>query len=161
MIKIIKSPQPLELDHRMVVFLAGTIDNGDSVDWQSEVAKSLADLDVILLNPRRDEWDSSWEQSIKNPIFKEQVEWELDGLDKADLIFLYFAANSKSPISLLELGLYASSKKMIIVCPAGFWRLGNVEVIANRFQIPIFDNLEDGFDALKKKLLENNTELLD
>jgi len=150
LLSIIKPPQIVKFDERVSIFLAGTIDNGDSVDWQSEVTKSLAGLDVLILNPRRDEWDSTWEQSITNPKFKEQVEWELDGLDSVDIIFLYFAPNSKSPISLLELGLYASSKKIIIVCPEDFWRLGNIEVVADRYQIPLFNNLNDGLTTLRQ-----------
>ena len=47
--------------------------------------------DIIFLNPRRDKWDSSWEQSITNPEFKLQVDWELDGLEMADLIIIFFS----------------------------------------------------------------------
>ena len=32
------------------------------------------DLPVAVLNPRRDEWDASWEQSISNPLFRGQVD---------------------------------------------------------------------------------------
>jgi hypothetical protein len=153
MANIVKPPQPVKLEGQVSVFLAGTIDNGQSVDWQSDVERSLADLDVLIMNPRRDEWDASWEQSIKNAKFKEQVEWELNALDAAEIIFLYFAPNSQSPISLLELGLYASSNKLIIVCPAGFWRVGNVEVVADRYGIPLYRCLASGIKALKDKII--------
>ena len=58
-----------------------------------------------------------------------QVEWELEGLELCDIIIMYFDSNTKSPISLLELGLFAHKKKMIVFCPNGFWRKGNVDVV--------------------------------
>lgn len=149
---IIKPPQKIYWGTKKSIFLAGSIDNGESEDWQSRVESLLDDLDILILNPRRDAWDSTWEQSIENEKFKEQVEWELDGLDGVDQIFLYFSPTSKSPISLLELGLYASSKKITIVCPQGFWRRGNIEIIADRFSIPLYENIEEALDILKEKL---------
>lgn len=146
-------PSKVFWGNRKSVFLAGTIDNGASIDWQSEVESELSDLDIVILNPRRDQWDSDWEQTIKNEQFKEQVEWELNGLDKVDQILIFFAANSKSPISLLELGLHASNNNLIIVCENGFWRRWNIEVVANRYNIPLYDNLSDGIELLKSKLI--------
>jgi len=151
--KIMKPPITVNWGKRKSIFLAGTIDNGESEDWQSLIEKSLSDLDILILNPRREIWNSTWEQSIKNIQFKEQVEWELNGLDGVDQIFIYFSPNSKSPISLLELGLYASSKKIIIVCPHGFWRRGNIEIVANRFDIPLYENLNEGLELLRKNLM--------
>ena len=72
------------------MFLAGSIEMGIAEDWQKRVQKQLLDKEIVFLNPRRDDWDASWEQTIENPKFKEQVEWELNGLDQADVIFMYF-----------------------------------------------------------------------
>ena len=152
MIKIFKPPQKVSWDQRKSVFLAGTIDNGDSVDWQARVEKELADLDVTILNPRRDEWDAALEQTIENEIFRAQVNWELDGLDGVSQIFMYFAPGSKSPITLLELGLYAQSSKLVIVCPTGFWRRGNIEVVADKYKIPLFESLNEGLSVLRSRL---------
>ncbi len=55
------------------IFLAGSIEMGKAIDWQSEVVNALADTDLTLLNPRRADWDSSWVQSIDNAQFREQV----------------------------------------------------------------------------------------
>lgn len=57
---IFRAPELVGWDGRRSVFLAGTIDNGDSPDWQKRVETSLSDLDVLVLNPRRSEWGSSW-----------------------------------------------------------------------------------------------------
>ncbi|MEM9777717.1 MAG: nucleoside 2-deoxyribosyltransferase domain-containing protein [Chloroflexota bacterium] len=152
---IFKPPTPPIYDGKKSVFLAGTIDNGNSADWQAEVEQLLTDEEIIILNPRRNDWDASWEQTISNPKFKEQVEWELDGLDRVDAIFMYFAAGSKSPITLLELGLHAASGKVIIVCPNDFWRRGNLEVIAERYGIPLFEKIEAGLQELQVVLGSN------
>lgn len=152
--RIFKPPTPTEISGNPSVFLAGTIDNGNSLDWQAEIASRLKDTDVDLYNPRREEWDKSWEQSISNPVFKGQVDWELDHLDKCDVVFMYFAGGSQSPITLLELGLYASTRadSLIIVCSPDFWRKGNVEVVADRFGIPLYYELDEALVELKQLL---------
>lgn len=35
--------EPLQTSNAFSVFLAGTIDNGNSVDWQSQVAEAISD----------------------------------------------------------------------------------------------------------------------
>ena len=139
--KEIKAPNE-RVYHGRSVFLAGSIEMGKAVDWQAQVKEILKDSDWTILNPRRDDWDSSWVQSIENPQFREQVVWELDAQDDADKIFMYFAPETKSPISLLELGLYAGTGKMVVVCPEGFWRKGNVEIVCARYQIPLYEDIK-------------------
>ena len=46
------------------VFLAGSIEMGIAEHWQRRLAHACADRDVIVLDPRRDDWDASWRQSI-------------------------------------------------------------------------------------------------
>lgn len=150
--KIFKPPQKVYFEHQKSVFLAGSIDNGKSVDWQAEVTQKLGDLDVVVLNPRRDDWDASWTQSIANPQFREQVEWEMDGLELSDFILIHFASGSMAPISLLELGLHAKSAKMIVSCASDFWRRGNIEVVCFRYGIPLFSELKDAVAMLRNRL---------
>lgn len=135
------------------VFLAGSIEMGAAEDWQSMVPKHFEDkTNLVFYNPRRDDWDSSWEQKESNPQFNHQVNWELDKLDKANYIFMYFSPETKSPISLLELGMFASKYKMIVCCPDGFWRKGNVEIVCSRFNIPLFNTLDGAIGRLKTYL---------
>ena len=89
----------------------------------------------MIFNPWRKEWDDSWDQRIDHPRFKQQVEWGLDALEKADVILIYFNPKTKLPISLLELGLFARSRKLLVCCPEGFWRKGNVDIVCQRFRI--------------------------
>src|SRR5690606_2827295 len=110
---------------------------------QHEVENILKDHPVTLLNPRRDNWDPTWTQSISNPKFKEQVTWELNALEMSSSIIFYFDPNGKAPITLLELGLFASSNKIFVCCPDGFWRKGNVEIVCDRYNIKMYDSLEE------------------
>jgi len=144
MAEVIKPPF-----RKLSIFLAGSIEMGVAEDWQSKIEEELMDCNVTVFNPRRDSWDNSWEQTIHNPEFKEQVEWELDHLDKCDIILMYFDENTKSPISLLELGLYASSGKMIVYCPEGFWRKGNVDIVAGRYDIKQVQSLNELLTAVR------------
>jgi hypothetical protein len=130
---------------RKSVFLAGSIEMGVAENWQDRVGKFFEDLGYDVFNPRREEWDSSWEQKFENPQFYQQVNWELNALESADLIIMYFDPSTKSPISLLELGLFARSGKLRVVCPDGFWRKGNVEITCNYYNIPLHNNLDTLF----------------
>lgn len=132
------------------IFLAGTIEMGQSEDWQAKVVDRLKNKRVNIFNPRRTQWDSTWEQDIDNPNFYEQVTWELDRLDKSDLILFYFDPTSKSPITLMELGLSVGfMNKSIVVCPPGYWRRGNVEIICQRYKIPFFNNIDAALVAVQ------------
>ena len=117
--------------------------------WQDRVIKFLRDSRVQILNPRRDDWDSSWEQNKNNLQFRQQVEWELEAQEKADKIIMYFDPNTKSPISLLELGLFAKSGKLVVVCPEGFWRKGNVDIVCEKYGVKQVKNLEEAVSQLK------------
>lgn len=65
---------------------------------------------------------------------------------------MYIDPATKSPISLLELGLFAKSGKLIICCPDGFYRKGNIEVVANYYGIPMFPTLEETVDICIAKI---------
>jgi hypothetical protein len=142
---IFTPPQNISTRNRLKksVFLAGSIEMGTAEDWQKSLGEWLSEKNYNVFNPRRTDWDSSWIQSYENPQFSQQVKWELNSLDKADWIVMYLDPSTKSPISLMELGLHAGSKKLLVVCPDGFWRKGNVEVVCSIYDIPLFNSLDD------------------
>ncbi len=154
---VFKPPIPVDLaTNDCAVFLAGSIEMGAAEDWQTRLTEALEGVPsgpspgaltsgphyFVVLNPRRDDWDASWRQSIDEPRFREQVEWELDGLARADVIAMWFAPETKAPITLLELGLHARGGKLVIGCPDGYWRRGNIEVVCARFGIPLYATWE-------------------
>ena len=121
------------------LFLAGTIDMGESYDWQSEIYHFIANkfnlCCVDIFNPRRPDWNKSWSQYPVHPILRRQIEWELECLERADIIALVLMSNSLSPISLMELGAF-KDKQMLIFCPHDFWRRANVEVFVKKYKNP-------------------------
>lgn len=141
------------IDNKVTVFLAGSIEMGLAEDWQSRIERELSQYDVTVFNPRRDDWDSSWTQEQSNPQFNAQVNWEMNRLGECDIMFMYFSPETKSPISLLELGAYGNiHREVVVCCPEGFWRKGNVDIFCTRNDIPLFDNLEDAIGALRTKI---------
>lgn len=158
MARIIKPPTPLlNVDMTTAVFLAGSIEMGKAEDWQTKVQDSLNDLHYItILNPRRDDWDSSWVQSIENDKFREQVNWELYGIENANLVAMYFSPGTMSPISLLELGLRINnqqSKKIVVCCPKGYERKGNVDIVCKRHSVPQVETLDELAEFIEASIL--------
>jgi hypothetical protein len=137
MARTLKPPAPPSAESFAAsVFLAGSIDMGRAEPWQAEVELALVDTPALILNPRRDDWDATWPQRADHPQFRAQVEWELEAQERADLIAMYFAPGSQAPITLLELGLFARSGRLVVCCPEGFWRKGNVDVVCRRYGVP-------------------------
>lgn len=138
---IIITPETIEnkgsntLDSKSV-FLAGTIDNGNSLNWQDKTIIELINLGVKNLevyNPRREHWNQNpTKQEIEN-----QIRWEQDHLDSADIIAMVLLDDSKSPVSLLELGLYAKSNKLIVFCTPKYCRFDNVRLTCEKYNIEL------------------------
>lgn len=138
--------------HLMTLFLAGSIENGIATNWQQMVENRLLDSNITIFNPRRDDWDSTWIQRKSNNEFNYQVNWELNRLEEASAIIMYFDPETKSPITLLELGIHTNNnKRLFVCCPDKFYRKGNVEIVCERFNIPLFTDIESTLIAIDKK----------
>jgi hypothetical protein len=149
----IKSPADISFGGLKSIFLGGSIEMGTAEDWQTRLVAELADYNGVILNPRRDNWDATWVQSIHNPKFKEQVNWELDAINCASIVVFYFDPNTNSPITLMELGLAAASGHDVIVCcPDGFWRKGNVDIMCDRFNLALCNTYDELVIKLKDLL---------
>ena len=150
---ILKPPAPLVFDRTLPsVFLAGSIEMGKADDWQLELEDGLRDTPAVVLNPRRDDWDASWKQSMSDPNLRAQVEWELDAQEAATCIAMYFEPKTKAPITLLELGLFARTGKVIVCCPEGYWRKGNVDIVCARYGVPQVSNLAELLSSIRDRL---------
>ena len=116
------------------IFLAGTIDMGKSVDWQKATCdwfRALPEGRYLLFNPRRDKGLSG------------------EHLEKADLIIMNILASSKSPITLLEMGLFMRSGKLRVICEPGFYRYDNVRLTCARYGIPLYQNMDDFLKTMR------------
>jgi hypothetical protein len=128
------------------VFLAGSMDR----NWQDELMekydKVLANSftkTIAFINPRRRDWDASWNESYKDANFYQQVKWELSCMEQADYVVVNITADSKAPISLLELGIQAKSGKLLVRCEDGFWKKGNVDIVCEQYGIKQFSTIDD------------------
>jgi hypothetical protein len=137
-------PHGFDVENNRVIFLAGSIEMGIADAWQERFVEELVGYDGIIMNPRRLEWDDSWEQKWENDQFREQVRWELYWLENADQVFMYFDPNTKSSITLLELGLVTAlnASKLVVCCQEPFWRKGNVDVVCRVYGVQQVDSLQ-------------------
>jgi len=62
--EVVKAPNKYQAADKFSIFLGGSIEMGKAEDWQSRLEKDLSTYSdqLMLLNPRRDHWDSSWIQ---------------------------------------------------------------------------------------------------
>lgn len=137
------------------IFTAGSIEMGKAEKWQDKLVRLFEYSDhVLFLNPRRDDWDSSW---IQDPTpgtkFHEQVSWELDHIELSDIVVFYFDPKTQSPITLLELGhCLGADKTVIVCCPDGYFRKGNVVITCKRHGIEVLNTIDELVTAIKKEL---------
>jgi len=135
------------------IFLAGSIAMGKVEDWQAEAEDKLgdySDAELTVFNPRRDDFDDTLEQTASNPTLNEQINWEIDSMEEADYILMYFHPDTYAPITLLELGLHVHNiVKVVVCCPNGFYRQANVEIVCKKYDIPFFRDLDDAIDKVR------------
>lgn len=151
----VKAPNAYDPSQRYTIFLAGAIDQGKAEDWQKKVAESLQEFEILILNPRRDDWDASWEQSADNAEFAKQVTWEYQAMQNADMVLFVFTKDSKAPITFYEMGRFASEKDSLVCAEEGFYRQGNLDIYCGLDGIPIYHNLEAMIEDLKSVLNEH------
>jgi hypothetical protein len=50
--------------------------------------------------------------------------------------------------------MYSHQDNILVCCPNGFWRKGNVEIVCERFSIPFYESLDDLVEDIKENLSE-------
>lgn len=90
------------------LFLAGGI-SGCS-DWQTEMINLLIDEDLVVINPRRKDFDKE-----NKKLESEQIAWEYEHLKKVEMVSFWFTPETVCPITLYELGKISHTKKILFV----------------------------------------------
>jgi len=136
MARVITAPEMFPDKHpEWSVFLAGAIDMGAAVDWQTWVIERLADhANIVLFNPRR--------VAFTPDTLDEQIRWELEALEHVDTVFMWFPKDAKAPISFFESGLYWHSGKLLVGAELGFYRRRNLELTGARYGVIVHETLE-------------------
>jgi hypothetical protein len=143
------TPPIIPKDNRPSVFLARSIEMDDISDFNS----TLSRLPITILDPCRDDWDCSW-RNIYDPKFIEQTEWEIQQLEKADVIILFFHPGTMDGSKLLELGLYAKDRKTVVFCPNGYSMKAYLQIICRKYNIPLLETRDELKEFTKTKLDE-------
>ncbi|KAF3005899.1 hypothetical protein E8E13_009494 [Curvularia kusanoi] len=143
---------PTYRDHS--IFLAGSIEMGKAIQWQKEMVKWLSPLAITVNNPRRGKWDPAATQEAKNEGFRAQVLWELAALEKADVICFFFDADTISPVTMMELGLWVGKQpdKVVVCCNKAFWRAGNIHLVCERYNVPCVETFKELVVLIKDTL---------
>jgi hypothetical protein len=153
MAKVIHAPDNIDDVKQMSIFLAGTIDMGDAPEWQRDIVKEWDKFDVVFFNPRRPDWDSDFgSKEVLN-----QVNWELDAMDKANIILVNILEESESPITIAETYRHAGSAKLFVACPKGFYRYDNIKAVCEHYKSPLYnswDELKEDFEKNMDSLIE-------
>jgi hypothetical protein len=167
-------PSPLPVEHKdfehcmppeqpiyrkFTVFTAGSIEMGAAVQWQKQMATLLSPLPITVCNPRRGHWDPNITPEAKDANFKAQVDWELGALEQADVICFFFDLNTKSPVTMLELGLWAASDKVVVCCDKRFWKQGNVDIVCERYGVPLVRSFAELVPEIEKMLRTKGMQL--
>lgn len=127
------------------IFLAGSIDKNHKTDWRINAINYFWEK-YRIYDPRITNHSELTDNEMKN-----HVEWELNALSSANRIILNFLSDAKSPISLLELGMYVRSKKLIVVCPKTFYKYQYVKTLCNIYNTPCFNKISDAIQLIQTK----------
>ena len=133
------------------IFLAGTIDNGNSNNWQAQLIEKIKDSmpsNFTVYNPRRDNWDAN--ATVEEQ--RKQIQWEQSKLYQCGLIIMVLLDDSKSPISLMELGEFCNSQKIMVFCTEKFYRYENVRDLCERCGIALYETTD--INVVAEKVIE-------
>lgn len=152
--QIIHAPSEEPAQGSKSVFLAGSTSKVDATDWRKKLSALISDPRITIYNPDRPDWDSTWREDPDFTPYRQQVEWELEKQEQADVVVFYFHPATQAPISLLELGLCARTPgKAVVCCPEGYWKRGNVQIVCRKFGIQMVGHVEELREAVVKRLL--------
>ena len=132
------SEKPTDLD---CVFLAGSMPAQKDTNWRHEAINKLGD-GYHFFDPTNPDHDT-----LNDEQMRAHIKWELDALKLSDYVVLNFLPDSTSPISLVELGLYMASEKLLVICPQEFYKWRYIDTLCKEYGTPIFQNLDAAFNG--------------
>lgn len=126
-------------DGRLCVFLAGVLG-----DWREEVVRDLQDLDVVIFDPVRKDWDSTWVESVDDVRFVEQTLWEFWRQAEAGLVLFYFgSAEADGVVTMMEFGLWAGTGRAVVLESPDFRKWGYIRVICGELGVKIVRSVKE------------------
>lgn len=106
-------------------------------------------LPTLVLHPHEEMPDSIDLKSYKSVFLAGTIDMG-SGVDwQKDVAELFEKApGRKSPITLLELGLFAKSGKLYVVCTEGFYRYDNVRITCAKYGVPVYASLTEAIGEI-------------
>lgn len=106
-------------------------------------------LPTLVLHPHEEMPDSIDLKSYKSVFLAGTIDMG-SGVDWQEDVAELFekAPGSKSPITLLELGLFAKSGKLHVVCTEGFYRYDNVRITCAKYGVPVYASLTEAIGEI-------------
>lgn len=147
----IEAPKRIDVSRDSIsVFLAGSITG--AFNWQAEVAEKIKDLDIVVYNPRRKNWNDN-DKALQEVV---QIKWEFESLRKSTFISFWFSYETVAPITLFELGTWsASSTPILIGAHPEYVRRRDIEIQMGLLKpdLHIYDNLDDLSKAIRRQYM--------
>ncbi len=149
----LEAPNPIKEEDKTKtkVFLGGGIT--DCPNWQKEATEMLEDKDIVIFNPRREDFDVN-----NHDIENEQINWEFNYLRKSDIIIFWFPEETLCPITLFELGAHLQRDvKILIGTHKNYGRRSDVIIQSKlvRGDIVVHASIEDLIKELNSNLESN------
>jgi len=119
------------------LFLAGSMDIKGQTNWRERATEQFQAY-YHIFDPTHTN-----HSNLNDTEMSKHIKWEWEALNRSDLILLNFTAQAKSPMSLLELGMYISSGKIVVVCPKEFYQAHYINTLCTEHKVPIFESIDD------------------
>ncbi len=142
---VVYAQQPFPETVTRTLFLAGPTPRSAGVpSWRPEALRLLAErgFDGAVFVPETA--DGQWRES-----YDDQIDWELSGLRRADLILFWIPRQLDTMPAFttnVELGMWASSGKVVLAAPEDAPKMRYLRAIAERRGIPQADTLGGAID---------------
>jgi hypothetical protein len=168
MFRYLEAPNDLGVDYdkfRRRLSLVGGMSTKEN--WQLEVMESLKGLDILLVNPRRQD-HYGFKLAAGYDESRRQIQWESFWRTVATQVMFWFSDDTLQPISLLELGqeltitrhFHLPNKAIFIGIHPEYERrfdlMTYIPIINGNFSV---DNISDSLDGLVKQVITYNNNL--
>ena len=79
----------------------------------------------------------------------DQARWTIRSSGNWTISKMQILGTSKSPISLLEMGLHAKGGKMSVICEKDVYRYDNVRITCDYYGVPLYKDLDSFLNTLE------------
>lgn len=165
LIREVKAPMEFASNgDEMVYYLAGSIINEETENWQADFVKYVNDIygmnpkykqKICLINPRRDEWDAEWDKP-GHPVNLQQIAWEHKVGGEGEELYNFVSGTNAASALVFFAETCSSPENFVgVVVSKGFRKHDLVAFKCKHLDIPRYDSLLDMAEALCKKANED------